>query len=162
MLLHSLVHLLLVHVTSHRGILVSQKAFETLQLDSNSTRKSFNFHYFSGFLTAAAVLLIVALFLTALSTIFNIVGLSKSDVRGKYRWYRIATMISGFSGEFFRVFFFFFLQINQIGIISKRHNEILMTVTEFLKIQFVCNIIIISIKIRTRQILYFSKCLFKL
>ncbi|CAA88880.2 Transmembrane protein 47 [Caenorhabditis elegans] len=51
----------------------------------------------SGFLTAAAVLLIVALFLTALSTIFNIVGLSKSDVRGKYRWYRIATMISGFS-----------------------------------------------------------------
>ncbi|CAI2339906.1 unnamed protein product [Caenorhabditis sp. 36 PRJEB53466] len=51
----------------------------------------------SGFLTAAAVLLIVALFLTALSAIFNIVGLSKSDVRGKYRWYRIATMIAGIS-----------------------------------------------------------------
>uniref|UniRef100_A0A8R1I1Q2 Uncharacterized protein n=1 Tax=Caenorhabditis japonica TaxID=281687 RepID=A0A8R1I1Q2_CAEJA len=50
-----------------------------------------------GFLTAAAVLLIIALFMTALSALFNIVGLSKSDVRGKYRWYRISTMISGFS-----------------------------------------------------------------
>ncbi|CAB3411097.1 unnamed protein product [Caenorhabditis bovis] len=51
----------------------------------------------SGFLTAAAVLLLVALFATALAVIFNVIGLSKSDIRGKYRWYRIATMISAFS-----------------------------------------------------------------
>ncbi|CAD6191460.1 unnamed protein product [Caenorhabditis auriculariae] len=48
----------------------------------------------SGFLTASAVLLIIALVLTAIAAIFNVVGLSKSDVRGKYRWYRGATTIS--------------------------------------------------------------------
>ncbi|CAI5440618.1 unnamed protein product [Caenorhabditis angaria] len=51
----------------------------------------------SGFLTAAAVLLLISLFLTALAALFNIVGLSKGDVRGKYRWYRLATMIAAFS-----------------------------------------------------------------
>ncbi|PAV58706.1 hypothetical protein WR25_04001 [Diploscapter pachys] len=45
----------------------------------------------TGFIIAVAVLMLIGLVLTALAALTNICGLSKSDIRRKYLFYRIAT-----------------------------------------------------------------------
>lgn len=80
-----------------------------------------------GFLIAAAVLLFGALAFTLLSSIFNIVGLSKSDVRGKYRWYRFATILCGLAVllELTALIMFpaaFYVNMNEYG--SRRNWEV--------------------------------------
>ncbi|CAO4364522.1 hypothetical protein L5515_013556 [Caenorhabditis briggsae] len=80
-----------------------------------------------GFLIAAAVLLFVALACTLFASIFNIVGLSKSDVRGKYRWYKLATVLSGFAAlcELAALIEFpaaFYVNMNEYG--SRRNWEV--------------------------------------
>ncbi|EFO85744.1 hypothetical protein GCK72_004898 [Caenorhabditis remanei] len=80
-----------------------------------------------GFLIAAAALLFVSLFCTTLSALLNIVGLSKSDVRGKYRWYRFATICSGIAvlTELVALIMFpavFYVNMNEYG--SRRNWEV--------------------------------------
>ena len=53
----------------------------------------------SGFIIAVAVLMLIGLVLTALAALTNICGLSKSDVRRKYLFYRIATACAIIAGR---------------------------------------------------------------
>ena len=53
---------------------------------------------FSGYIKAVAALMIIALCLTFFAAILNICGLSKSDIRRKYIFYKFATYLAILAG----------------------------------------------------------------
>ncbi|EGT34933.1 hypothetical protein CAEBREN_09268 [Caenorhabditis brenneri] len=79
------------------------------------------------FLKIVAALLFIGLALTAISTLLNIVGLSKSDVRGKYTWYRFATYTAAGAMIFYLIALIifpviFYSQMSDYG--SRRNWEV--------------------------------------